>query len=155
MSWLSKSKSVRRFLPQKRLTLSGFTLIEVLVAIVILASGIVIIAQALGSTQQILRISHNLVRASQIAEERLAEMEIELRERKRLSLASKQGEERFPESVFKWVRNTGPYTDESIEDQTRINRVDIAVNWNDGPARKNRETLSSVMMNRDKKEQQP
>ena len=143
--------------PQKKskgrtIDCSGFTLIEVLVAIVILASGFVIIAQAMGRTQEVLRISQNLLRASLVAEERFSEIEIQLREDRKLTTSSRDGEENFPGArKFKWRQNIRPYYAEGIEDQTRINQVDVTVAWSEG-ARQSQEQLSSVFLNRDKEE---
>ena len=131
----------------------GFSLIEVLVAIVILASGFVLIAQAMARTQQALRISQNLLKASQIAEERLSETEMELREFRKLSTSFQEGEEKFPAGrKFQWARNVSPYFERGVEDQTRLNRLDVLVKWSDGKARQNEEKLSSLLMNRPKEE---
>lgn len=133
---------------------AGFTLVEVLVAIVILASGFVMVAQAMGRTQDVLRISQNLVKASHVAEERLSEVEIELRERRKLSASSKHGEEKFLAGrVFRWARDIGPYEDEGIEDQTRIHQIDIGVAWKEGAVRQNQEKLSSLLTNRVKEQE--
>ena len=133
----------------------GFTLIEVLVAIVILATGFVFVAQALARTQQALRISQNLLKAGLIVEERLSESEMELRETRKLSTSYRDGEEKFPGArKFRWKRNTSPYFGRGIEDQTRLNQVDISVEWDDGPARHSEEKLTTILMNRPK-EQEP
>ena len=87
---------------------SGFTLVEVLISIVILASGIVLVVQGLGRTQDVLRISQNLIKASQIAEEHFAEAEMELREHRKLTTSSREGEEREPGHLFRWSRTVNP-----------------------------------------------
>lgn len=131
----------------------GFTLIEVLVAIVILATGFVYVAQALGRTQQALRVSQNLLKAGLMAEERLSEAEIELREMRKLSTSYRDGEEKFPGGrKFHWQRNTSPYYGRGITDQTLLNQVDVLVKWDDGPARHSEESLNTVLMNRPKEE---
>jgi type II secretion system protein I len=134
----------------------GFTLIEVLVAIVVLASRFFFVAQALARPQQTLRISQNLLKAGLIAEERLAETEIKLRESRKLSTSSQNGEEKFPGNrQFRWTQNISPYYGKGIEDQTRLNQVDILVEWNDGPARESQEKMSTILMNRPKEEPAP
>lgn len=132
----------------------GFTLVEVLISVVILSTGFVIVAQSLGRTQDALRISQNLVQASQIMEERLSEVEIDLRKSKKLSPSSASGDEKFPGGrVFRWAKDVLPYVREDITDETRLNQLDIRVDWKDGAARQNREKLSSIILNRDLKKE--
>ncbi len=75
---------------------SGFSLIEVLIAILILATGLVSIIQGLGRTQQGLKISQNLVRVSKIAGEKLTEIELKLYDDRKLSTSHESGTEKMP-----------------------------------------------------------
>ena len=141
------------FLPSNRRNRfsRGFTLIEVLIAIVILATGLVLIVEGMGRSQQVLRISENLFTASQIAEEKLAELHLEMRDRHKLNFGSDQGREQFPGRIFNWAKTVHTYSDKTIEDETKLNQADISVEWNEGPARQNKLELSSLILNREKK----
>jgi prepilin-type N-terminal cleavage/methylation domain-containing protein len=132
---------------------SGFSLVEVLVAIVILSTGFVFVAQAMGRTQEALRISQNLLKASQIAEERLAELEVQLREFGTVSSASKFGEEKFPGNRnYSWSQRVSPHYGKGVEDATRISQGNITVAWKEG-VRENKESLSSLLKTRKLKDQ--
>ncbi len=133
-------------LPNER----GFTLVEVLIAIVILSVGLVPVVQAMGRTQQAMNVSQNLITASLIAEERIREAELRLREEKTLRFGSDQGEERFPGRTFSWNRNIAPFQDITVKDQTRINQVTAKVSWKESGKVSTLE-LPFVAMNREKK----
>jgi prepilin-type N-terminal cleavage/methylation domain-containing protein len=165
MSWLNKVQSTvysvqrkqkpetKRFrsIPIRLNSCCGFSLVEVLVAIVIMASGFVLVAQGMGRSQQSLRISENLLTASQIAEERLSEAEIQLREFRKLSSTYRSGEIEFPGNrEFTWTQDVSPYG--LVKDQTRMWQLNADVEWKEGPLRENKEMLSSLFLSRDKEE---
>ena len=126
---------------------------EVLIAILILATGLVSIIQGLGRTQQGLKVSQNLVRVSQIAGERLTEAELELYDDRKLSTSQDQGVERMPGLKLDWNRSIGVYSGKGIEDETKLNRVDLTLAWAEGASRQNRLMLSTILLNRPKKEE--
>lgn len=128
----------------------GFTLIEVLVAIVVLAVGLVLVAEAMGRTQQAMRISENLITASRLAEEKVTEAELDVLQYHKLQSSSADGTERFPGRQFVWRRTIAPFTHSTIEDETKANIVLTAVEWREG-RRKNQLDLSTVVLNQDKK----
>jgi type II secretion system protein I len=74
----------------------GFTLVEALVAIAILATGLMLVIEGMGRTEQALRIADNLVTASQIAEKKLIETELDILELHRLSMKTEEGKEKLP-----------------------------------------------------------
>lgn len=128
----------------------GFTLIEVLVAVIILAFGLVVVVEGMVRTEQAFRISENMVTASQIADERIAESEILVRERNSLSFFSESEKEDRSGKSFEWERKTRPFSHASLMDTTKLNQVDVSVSWNDGSARSNNESFSTLIMNREK-----
>ena len=132
----------------------GFTLIEVLIAIVILATGLVMIMTAMGNTQQALRISENMITASQILDEQFVKTEMELISSKKLSSGHNEGRIKLPGREFLWTREVRPYQEEGLKDETRMNQVEMAILWQDGPVRKNEIRIVRLMMNRDLKEKQ-
>ena len=130
----------------------GFTLIEVLIAILILATGMVLVIEGMGRTEQAIRVSQNLVTASMIASDQLVKSQLEVREKHKLSSGSDQGSERLPGRNFHWEKKVGPYSDESLEDQTKLNQVDVEVRWKEGSRGENLLKLSSIILNREKKQ---
>jgi type II secretion system protein I len=128
----------------------GFTLIEVLVAIVILAVGLVTVIEAMARTEQAFRISQNLVTASQLLEDKLTEAELEVRQFHELRTGSDQGFLRLPGREFKWVKEIRPYMDRSMKDATKLNRVDVTIQWREGSTRQNQLALGSLIVNREK-----
>ncbi len=143
-------KAERFSLNAKRSTLSsGFTLIEVLIAIVILATGIVLVIEAMGRTQQALRISENLVTSTQIAEEKFAESELEVRQLHKLRFASHQGQEKKIDRTFDWEKNVKGYRDAVLEKDGLLNQVSTRVRWREG-IRDNSLNFSSLLLNREK-----
>lgn len=145
-----KSKSHTAY--RTPLNASGFTLIEVLVAIVILATGLVLVIEGMARTQQAIRISENLVIASAFVEKKLTNAELEVRNLKRLGLNHSSGEWRLAGKEFEWSESVGPYNDETILDQTRVNLVEVNLRWPEGPARTGELKLATLVRNRDKKE---
>lgn len=128
----------------------GFTLIEVLVAVIILAFGLVLVAEGMSRTEQAFRISQNLVIASQIADEKLMDSEIEVRQRHKLRYSFDSDKDKFPGKSFDWKREIRGFSHETIRDETKLNRVDVTLDWKDGPVRKNEKSFSTLIMNREK-----
>ncbi len=143
----SREFKFRRF-PLK--SAQGFTLIEVLVAVIILAFGLVLVVEGMVRTEQAFRISENMVMASQIADERIAESEILVREKNSLSFFSESEKENQSGKTFEWERKTRPFSHASLMDTTKLNQVDVALSWKDGSARSNTESFSTLIMNREK-----
>lgn len=129
----------------------GFTLIEVLVAVAILASGLVLVAQGLARTQQALKISQNLVHVSQLVEQRFAAASLELFEKRKLSTSQESGTERFPGQEVKWTSQTGVYTGAGIEEAGEMNQTEIRAVWKEGASRQNEEVFTRLFLNRAKK----
>ena len=128
----------------------GFTLIEVLIAILILACGLVLVIEGMGRTEQAIRVSQNLVAASQTAEAELVASEIEVRERHSLHAGNESGREKAPGREYAWQKKISPYTDETIKDETKLNQVDVQVDWKEGARGTNTLKLSSIILNREK-----
>lgn len=149
-----------RLLPQKRfsspvnelLSQEGFTLVEVLIAVVILAVGLLLVVESLSRGQQELRASDYLTQASMLAEDKLAETEIRVRQYHRLQAGQEQGVwSQFGKNI-PWLVKVEAYHHESVIDETKLNKVTVDLNWMEGSSRRAGLLLESLLINRDKKE---
>ena len=131
----------------------GFTLVEVLIAIVILATGILLMIESMGRSQQAIRIADNLVRGSLLLDQKLTDLEMEVRDRHRLSYGNSEGKLRQPGKEFSWQTYTRPYHDDSVLDQTKINQSTISVKWKEAGNRSNELTFESLILNHEKKKE--
>lgn len=129
----------------------GFTLVEALVAIVILASGLVLVAEGMGRTQQAFRISEHLAAASLLGQEKMAEWEMELEQFRKLRSGTDQGREKIGDREYTWEKAVRPYRHKSIKDTTKLNQADVLFQWKEGRGRSGRLELSSLFLNREKK----
>jgi type II secretion system protein I len=129
----------------------GFTLIEVLVAVAILATGLVLIVEGMGRSQQAIRIAENLVAASFVAEQQIVKSEMEVRSEHDLSFNSDRGKEKNLGRQFEWEKITQPYTDKAMEDETKVNEVAVTVEWKEAH-RNNLMKVSSLILNREKQQ---
>lgn len=127
----------------------GFTLIEVLIAAVILAGGLVFVIEGMGRTQQILRIADNLVTASLTAEEKFIEAQLEMNKSQELSSVSGRGQEKFPGLEINWDRQVRGYTDSTVQGTGKLNEVDVNVQWHEGH-RQNILKLISLILTHEK-----
>lgn len=131
-------------------TTRGFSLIEVLMAVLIMATGFLFITEALSRSQQAIRSSDYLIRASLLAEQKLAETEIHLRQYFGLSIGQDHGEEKSPNRTLAWKRQIQPYHNESMSDESKLHKVNFDMSWQEGSLRKGGLTMESLLMNRDK-----
>lgn len=109
--------------------MEGFTLVEVLVSISILAIGLVLVVQAMGRTQLALRLSENITRASYIAEEKIVNMELKVRDLGRASFGGESGRVEFPGRAMEWESNINHFDKVAKDDEARLNKLSVKVNW--------------------------
>lgn len=128
----------------------GFSLIEVLVAVSILAVGLVFIVQSMAHTQQALRLSENISRAAYIAEEELVKMEIKVREFERASFGGESGKVESPGRLLEWESRVNVFNHESLKDQSRANKLAVFVEWRESNRRNNLE-VQTMTIDRKKK----
>ena len=130
---------------------AGFTLLEVLIAVIIFSTGLVLVVEAMGRTQQAIGISQNLIAACGIAQEKITESQLRVLERHKLEKTSEEGKEKLLSRDFAWEKKTRAFQDPTIRDETKLNQVDIRVAWSEG-ARHNLLNLSAIILNHEKKE---
>lgn len=129
----------------------GFTLIEVLIAIVILATGLVVVVQTLEQGQEKLRAAENIVMAARIAENQIAESQLKVRDEDKLEIGIESGKVEWPGRKFDWTTDVQYYEDKSIQDKTKLNKVDVKVDWQEGPRAPSFQ-LSALILNREKQQ---
>ena len=130
---------------------AGFTLLEVLIAALILSTGLLLVIEGMGRSQHGLRVADHLIRGSLIAEDQFTKSQIELRQFHKLSGGSDQGTEAMPGKSFNWKKMVRAYHHETVKDETKLNYVEVQTDWNDGPSGKGNLNLSSLLLNREKK----
>ena len=146
----SQKSKVRPSTFDLRLSTSvGFTLIEVLVAISILAVGLVLVVQAMGRTQLALRLSENVIRASYIAEEEMVKKELKVRELGRVVFGGEKGKREFPGRVMEWESSMRPFQHSSMKEESRLNKLTVKVDWKES-ARQNNLEIQTLVLNRRK-----
>ena len=137
----------------------GFLLIELLVTIAILSSGLVLILAGFHSSLNALRTSQNVIRASQILEQEMLNLERQTEEEEGIVAGVREGEV----NGFSWFQEVVPLEetaipiDESLWDEdiapaleTVLSTVKLSLRWREGV--KERE-LSVVTYLKSKKEE--
>jgi len=105
----------------------GFTLIEIMISIAILSLGLIANLQGLTRCLSILRISQNNLEASLLAEEKMAEFEIAVKQETGSFFKQTSGESQTGNIELNWQIRLD--TDSEYED---LNKVVITVNWKEG-----------------------
>lgn len=117
-----KHSSSRRNAPDAR---SGFTLLEVIIAVAIIGSSLAILLGAVNKNLILASQSKNLSIASFLAQQKLGEIEIEGFP----EVGAEEGAfEESPE--FRWYMRVLPYNIEQLGTEIRI--VILTITWNDG-----------------------
>jgi len=115
----------------------GFTLPEVLIAVVILATGIVAVLQAFSVSLSVLGESRNLLKANMLIMEKMADMEVSAITRGEVEDGSTSGSFNGENSSFRWDikvdRVSGGVA--AGAGSNTLNQIDITV-WRDGSQRR-------------------
>jgi prepilin-type N-terminal cleavage/methylation domain-containing protein len=119
----------------------GFLLIELLVTIAILSGGLVLILAGFNSSLNALRTSQNIIRASEILEEKMWQLEQQAEEEEGIVAGEDEGEV----NGFSWVKEVLPLEetalpqDESLWDEetapileTALSEVKLNLHWREG-----------------------
>ena len=109
-------------------THKGFTLIEIMISVSILSLGLILIVQGLAKCVNILRISQSNLAATLLAEDKMTEMEIAVKQDgAKAFLSDTNGEEKSGNLELNWQIRLSP--DEEYEN---LNQVLATVRWKDG-----------------------
>ncbi len=121
----------------------GFTLVEVLTAVTVLAVGLVLVVQAMGRTQQAVRLSENLTAASHIAEEQITRLKLADRERGKPGYGE-DGKQEYLGREFSWASSVEPFTRADVHEEDQISQISAEVKWQEAGVEKNLRAVSLV-----------
>ena len=105
----------------------GFTLIEIMISVAILSFGLILILQGFTHSLNILRISENNLQATLLAEEKMAQLQIDAKNSEYGFLTDFNGESQIDNIEFRWQTSITP--DEEHED---LNELLTIVSWKEG-----------------------
>lgn len=129
-------------------TCSGFTLIEILVAVTILSIGIVAVLEAFSVSLDALHRSRDVVRASDAIRTQLAEAEMSAMVGQKMDPVSR-GSESAPDGAMIWQRTVVPVPDSAISElpdlvgEIELHRVSVSA-WRDTGGREYRATTCVI-----------
>jgi prepilin-type N-terminal cleavage/methylation domain-containing protein len=105
----------------------GFTLIEIMMSVAILSVGLIMVLQGFSYAFNILRISRDNLETSLLAQEKMAEMEIKVKQKKDEFFKDANGELQSNNIEFKWQIRLTP--DREYED---LYEAITTVSWKEG-----------------------
>ena len=115
--------SLRRALGRSNRRLRGFTVIEMIVATVLLAIGVVASLTAISSATKTTKVADDYTTATLLAQQQLATIETQLES---LTGGTQNGDFGDNYRGFKWEQNT------ETTDYPNLYRVTLTVNWGQG-----------------------
>ncbi|MFA5362986.1 MAG: prepilin-type N-terminal cleavage/methylation domain-containing protein [Candidatus Omnitrophota bacterium] len=110
-----------------RSSLTGFTLIEIMISVAILSVGLIMVLQGFSYAFNILRISRDNLETSLLAQEKMAEMEVNAKQKKDAFLDDVSGASRSGNIEFNWRIRLTP--DKEYED---LYEAVTTVSWKEG-----------------------
>jgi len=117
--------------------ISGFTLIEILISVTILAIGIVAVLQAFNGSLSALSASRDAIKANMLAMNKMADLELSAISQGTLDSGSSSGAFEGEDDHYRWecgVENISAGITEGDALNT-LNRIDLAV-WREGYLRR-------------------
>jgi len=126
--------------PLRPSTQKGFTLIEIMISIAILSVGLILILQGLTHCLSILNISRNNLETSLLAENKMAELEIAIKQDPAALSRYTSGQLQTGNIEFRWQINLTP--DSEYED---LRQAQTTVYWKEG-IRKGLSTFNTYLV---------
>ena len=105
----------------------GFTLIEIMISVAILSFGLILILQGFTHSLNILSISENNLQATLLAEEKIAQLQIDAKQNEYEFLTDLSGELKLNNIEFNWETRITP--DGEYQD---LNSVLTIISWKEG-----------------------
>ena len=137
MMMLSIGNKLRR---TQRTTKYGFTLIEVMISVAILAVGLSLVLQGFAFSLNVLRISQDNLKATLVAENKMAELQIQIKEDSD-SLTKGLDEEFESGNIeYAWEVKAEPVEweiEEISEAHETLNEVSACLSWEEGKRKGN------------------
>ena len=106
---------------------SGFTLVEIMVSVAILSLGLIVILQGFAGSLNILRVCRNNLEASLFAEEKMAELEINIKQSKNAFINDLSGATQVGNLGLQWQIVASP--DLEYKD---LNKILATISWKEG-----------------------
>lgn len=106
---------------------SGFTLVEIMVSVAILSLGLIVILQGFAGSLNILRVCRNNLEASLFAEEKMTELEINIKQSKNAFIKDLSGATQVGNLELQWQIVMAP--DLEYKD---LNKILATISWKEG-----------------------
>lgn len=113
----------------------GFTLIEVMISVAILAVGLALILQGFAFSLNVLRISHDNLKATIVAENKMAELQIQIKEGGDSFIKGLDEEFESGNMEYTWEVKVEPVEweiEEISEAHEALNEVTACLSWEEG-----------------------
>ena len=124
----------------RRTTKYGFTLIEVMVSVAILAVGLALILQGFAFSLNVLRISQDNLKATLVAENKMAELQLQIKEDRDSFVKGLDEEFESGDMEYTWEVKVGPVEweiEEISEAHEALNEVSACLSWEEGKRKGN------------------
>lgn len=124
-----------KFSDARRTTKYGFTLIEVMVSVAILAVGLALILQGFAFSLNVLRISQDNLKATLVAENKMAELQLQIKEGRDSFVKGLDEEFESGNMEYAWEVKIEPVEweiEEISAAHEALNEVSACLSWEEG-----------------------
>ncbi len=119
----------------RRTTKYGFTLIEVMVSVAILAVGLALVLQGFAFSLNVLRISQDNLKATLVAKNKMAELQLQIKEDRDSFVKGLDEEFESGDMEYRWEVKVEPVEweiEEISEAHEALNEVTACLSWEEG-----------------------
>lgn len=124
----------------RRTTKYGFTLVEVMVSVAILAVGLALILQGFAFSLNVLRISRDNLKATLVTENKMAELQLQIKEDRDSFVKGLDEEFESGDMEYRWEVKVEPVEweiEEISEAHEALNEVSAYLSWEEGKRKGN------------------